>query len=206
MIRIGVCGLSGSGKTTFSEMLANHLNCPLIAQDSFYIGKEQMLSAGLSANNFDTLAALDCGQLSSILKTTNMSPNAKVNIPIYDFELQEPIGHEIINMKDQVIIEGHLIFTLENILELVDFLIYIDTDRSTAKKRRFTRDISERGYESKSCETYYKKYVIPTLDAIESIKDKADYVVNANQSIDTYLLEIKNFIKFQDTNMGKKNE
>lgn len=204
MIRIGVCGLSGSGKTTFSEMLANQLNCPLIAQDSFYIGKEQMLSAGLSANNFDTLAALDCGQLSSILKTTNMSPNTKVNIPIYDFELQEPIGHEIINMKDQVIIEGHLIFTLENILELVDFLIYIDTDRNTAKKRRFSRDICKRGYKAESCETYYENYVMPTLDLIESLKGKANLVVNANLPVGTYVSEIKKIIKSLAIDVGNE--
>jgi len=186
MVRIGVCGLSGSGKTTFSALLARQLDSVVIAQDNFYIGNRAMLSSGISGEDFDSLEALDCDQLSSVLKSIKSCADTEVDIPVYDFKRQEPAGKSKIRLKDTVIIEGHLIFTSAEILADVDFLIYIDIDRVTAEKRRFARDINERGYNLENSKSYYDRFVIAGLDIIEQLKLKADYVVSCKGGIEDY--------------------
>ena len=50
---IGLAGYFGSGKFTYSKVLSNVLNAPVICQDAFYIRKEAMMDICMDVNNFD---------------------------------------------------------------------------------------------------------------------------------------------------------
>ena len=60
---IGVAGFSGSGKSTFSKLLSEALDCPIVSQDDFYLGRAGMVLRGMDGNNFDVPEALELDAL-----------------------------------------------------------------------------------------------------------------------------------------------
>ena len=193
-IIIGVSGCSGSGKTTFTKLLAKRLTASVISQDDFYIGANAMVSQDSSVANFDSLTALNTDGFLLTLREIKNGNHSLIQIPNYNHSTQSPDGFKDIALQEIALVEGHLIFTSQDILDLVDFNIYMDIDRNTAKTRRFTRDVAERGYDKEECEAYYNNYVIQTLDTIESLKYKADFVIDAKTSADTYTSQIEKML------------
>jgi len=161
-----------------------------------------MLSAGESGHNFDALAAIDCEHLSLVLKNAQMSCVSTIQIPNYDFVQQAPLGFKSIEVKNLVVAEGHLIFTSPSVLDHVDFLIYMDVDRDVAKERRFSRDLLQRGYDISSSRSYYEKYVVPQLDAIDKLRSQADYIVNSNDRVDSFESEVASIAGILKRKMG----
>lgn len=166
------------------------MNATLISQDDFYVGRKAMLLAGESGQNFDTLSAIDCEHLSLILKNAQMPCVSTIQVPNYDFVQQAPLGFKSIEVKSVLVAEGHLIFTSPNVLDQLGFLIYMDADRDVAKERRFSRDLLQRGYDISSSRSYYEKYVVPQLDAIDKLRSQADYIVNSNDRVDSFRPEV----------------
>ncbi len=191
---IGVCGFSGSGKTTFTKLLAERIKASVISQDDFYIGANAIVNENSSSTNFDTLTALDTDQILLTLRKIKNFNHSSIQIPNYNHITQSPDGYKNIALQEITLVEGHLIFTSQDILDLVDFNIYIDVDRNTAKARRFTRDVAERGFDKEECEAYYNKYVTQTLDAIENLKYKADFLIDARTGVDTYTSQIEKIL------------
>jgi uridine kinase len=179
---IGVAGYSGSGKSTFSKVLSNVLNVPVICQDAFYIGKEAMMDRCLDVNNFDLPEALDICLLRSIYHDVKANEGCTLIIPKYDYLVQERVGSTTLNVAGNVIVEGNLIHSIDSLRRRVDFLIYMDMSSSLAKARRFARDQAQRGYSLEECETYYDKYVVDSISQISSLKQEADFVVEVGEN------------------------
>jgi uridine kinase len=163
--------------------LSKHLSASLILQDDFYIGAQAMRASGKSIDNFDTLDALDSKGLIANLDVIHAATVKTIEVPNYDYVRQAPSGFRSVSNTDTVVVEGHLIFTSEEILNYVDFLIYVDIEEHIAKERRFLRDVVERGYDAQECESYYIKYVLPQIKNIEKLKIKADYVLSNDTGI-----------------------
>jgi len=70
----------------------------------------------------------------------------KIKVPLYDFSHHNR-STEVIMIKPNkiVIIEGILIFQNEELRNMMDIKLYIDTDADIRLGRRITRDINERG-------------------------------------------------------------
>ena len=199
---IGVSGYSGSGKTTFTNLLAKRLMANVISQDDFYIGANAMVGKNSSMVNFDSLTALNINRFLLILREIKNGNQLLIQIPSYNHSTQSPDGFKDIDIKDITLVEGHLIFTSQDVLDLVDFNIYMDVDRSTAKARRFIRDEAERGYDKENSEAYYNNYVIQTLDRIESLKRKADFVIDARTGADTFTSQIEKMLLLVESKGG----
>jgi uridine kinase len=191
---IGISGYSGSGKSTFTKLLAKRLTASVISQDDFYIGMNAMVNQDSFMANFDTLTALNTDRFLLTLREIKNFNHSLIQTPNYNHSTQSPDGFKDIVLQDITLVEGHLIFTSQDILDLVDFKIYMDVDRNTAKTRRFTRDVAERGFNKEECEEYYNKYVTQTLDTIECLKYKADFLINARTDVDTYTSQIEKML------------
>jgi uridine kinase len=169
----------------------------LISQDDFYIGAQAMRAAGGQIDNFDTVEALDIDGIVSVLNAVSESSFKTVVVPDYDYKLRAPNGSRSICSTDVVVVEGHIMFTESNVLRYVDFLVYIDIEERVAKTRRFRRDVAERGFDVQECESYYEKFVFPSIKSIERLKGKANYVLNNDDELsqlDNHVLKIGSLI------------
>jgi uridine kinase len=68
-----------------------------------------------------------------------------VHAPVYDFVLHTRTASESIPAAKIILVDGHLILSIEKIRTLIDYSVYLDTGPDIMFIRRMMRDIKERG-------------------------------------------------------------
>ncbi len=178
-ILIGIAGGTGSGKTTLAEKLHEAFpeNSILISQDSYYRMQNHLTFEERSEINFDHPNALEFSLLRDHL--IDLKNNRSVDQPIYNFTThgREPQTKRI-DSAQLIIVEGILLFAAEEVRDLFDLKIYVDTDSDTRVLRRIERDIRERGRDFAGVQSQYLKTVKPMHDAfVEPSKKYADVII-----------------------------
>jgi len=178
-ILIGIVGGSCSGKTTFARKLFNHFGkrSLLLSQDSFYRNLDS--NVDINNYNFDEPQAIDFEKMENVIKDI-INKDKFVKIPIYDFKTAKAIDNKIMDCSniEIVIIEGVFIFNNDNIRNLLDFKIFIDTDVDTRLNRRIKRDVKNRGRTIKIVIYRHNRFVKPAYDKyIEPCKKYADIII-----------------------------
>jgi uridine kinase len=175
---IGICGGSGSGKTTIvrkiSEVVSDFVFVP---QDNYYKSAEFMSNRNITAFNFDHPDAFDNELLISQLQA--LRNGEAVEMPTYDF-VRNRRRDEVIRVepKKLVIFEGIMIFTNKMVRDLVDLKIFVDTPDDIRFIRRLERDIKERGRTMESVIEQYLTVVRPGhYQFIEPTKQFADIII-----------------------------
>ena len=80
-----------------------------------------------------------------------------------------------------MIVEGILVFSYPELLELFDFKIFVDADADERLIRRIHRDVQERGRDLKEVTERYRSTLKPMHDThIEPTKILADFVISNN--------------------------
>jgi uridine kinase len=83
-----------------------------------------------------------------------------VDIPTYDFSTHSRTDvTEHIEARQIILVEGILIFTHEQLRDLMDIRIFVDTADDVRLIRRMTRDMNERGRSTDSVIKQYMKTV-----------------------------------------------
>ncbi len=175
---IGICGGSGSGKTTIvrkiSELVSDFVFLP---QDNYYKSAEYISNANITAFNFDHPDAFDNALL--IEHLDRLRRGEAVDMPTYDF-VRNRRKEETIRMEPRklVIFEGIMIFTNQEVRERIDLKIFVDTPDDIRFIRRLTRDIKERGRTIDSVVEQYLTVVRPGhYQFIEPTKQYADIII-----------------------------
>ena len=175
---IGICGGSGSGKTTIvrkiSEVVSDFVFVP---QDNYYKSAAYMNNANITAFNFDHPDAFDNDLLiDQLQRLKNMEA---VEMPTYDFVHHRRRDETIkVEPKKLVIFEGIMIFTNKAVRDLVDLKIFVDTPDDIRFIRRLERDIKERGRTMESVIEQYLTVVRPGhYEFIEPTKQFADIII-----------------------------
>ena len=180
LILIGIAGGSGSGKTTLTSELLNEYGKDKIAvieQDSYYKDLSHLSLEERRTYNYDHPKAIDITlfqfQLSTLLKGRN------INIPIYDFSNHVRLKNtKIIVPLPVIIVEGILVLYFQELRQLMVIKIYIDTPEDIRFKRRFDRDIKERGRTAESIRKQYISTVRPMHEEfVEPSKNSADIII-----------------------------
>jgi uridine kinase len=180
---IGICGGSASGKTTFTQKILQNVNPEYlihIEHDSYYRDID-MLPPHLQENlNFDHPDSLDNQLFAKHLKM--LQNNKPINRPIYDFTIQKRIkSTKIIEPKPIIVVEGILIFAEEELRDIFDIKVFIDTDSDLRLSRRLTRDINDRGRTPDSVIAQYLKTVRPMHNQfVEPSKQHSDLIISGN--------------------------
>ena len=177
---IGICGGTGSGKTTMAKKLVGRLGSEtanLIEQDSYYKNLASLPLDERRLANFDHPDSLDIDNLAADL--TALRGGERVDIPVYDFKThtrkKEPIH---IDPKPVTIVEGILILTMARVRDLMDIKIFLDTSSDTRLLRRIRRDIKERGRTLEQTLEQYESTIRPMHhEFVEPTKEFADIVV-----------------------------
>lgn len=177
---IGICGGTGSGKTTIAKDLVKAVgakNVVLVEQDSYYRNLSDMPLDERHQANFDHPDSIDSDMLVNHLK--RLKQGERIDMPLYDF-----VTHTrrdkivIIEPKPVVIVEGILIFAEERVLDLLDMRVFVDTPDDVRLMRRLRRDINERGRTFERTLEQYERTIRPMhFEFVEPSKRHADIII-----------------------------
>ncbi len=144
---IGVCGGSGSGKTTFAQEIATRLapkGILHLKHDSYYRDQTHLPMAERVQTNYDHPDSLQTDLLVEHLHA--LVSGKPVDLPVYDFSEHTRMKRTDRALPQPVILlEGILIFTDPQLRDLLDLKIFIDTQPDIRLARRLARDVAERG-------------------------------------------------------------
>ena len=177
---IGITGGTGSGKSTVSKEIFKSIHekkIAIIEQDSYYKDQSHLTFEERVNTNYDHPFAFDNKLFIKQLK--DLLNNKAIEKPIYDFERHTRKKEtEIVEPKDIIILEGILILSEEEIRNLLDIKIFVDTDSDVRVIRRILRDIKDRGRTLDSVILQYMETVRPAhLQFIEPTKRYADIII-----------------------------
>lgn len=147
-IIIGIAGGSASGKTSISQQLKaayeDSKSVVIIRQDDYYKNQSDKTMAERVKTNYDHPFAFDHELLVKQLKAlVNGQAIAK---PTYDFvhHTRSDVVEEILP-SDVVVLEGLFVLEEQQLRELCDIKIFVDTDADIRFIRRLIRDVKKRG-------------------------------------------------------------
>jgi uridine kinase len=193
---IGICGGSGSGKTTIVHEISNYVaDFVLIPQDNYYKSAEHMSNINITAFNFDHPDAFDNDLLREhLLALKRLEP---IDMPEYDFVNHRRKETTVeITPKKLIIFDGIMTFFRKELRELMDLKIYVDTPDDIRFIRRLKRDIDERGRTVDSVITQYLEYVRPGhFEFVEPTKAYADIIIPEGGRNENALRVLVSFVK-----------
>lgn len=177
---IGICGGTGSGKTTIARAIVKEVgaeNVILVEQDSYYRNLSDMPLDERHQANFDHPDSIDSEMLYNHLK--RLKAGDSIEMPVYDFKTHtRNIETDHIAPKPVVIVEGILIFSEPRISGLLDCRVFVDTPDDIRFIRRLQRDITERGRTVESVIAQYHRTVRPMHhEFVEPSKRNADIII-----------------------------
>lgn len=195
---IGICGGSGSGKTSFIRRLREaftEAEVCIVSQDDYYLPREQQHRDPNDEFNFDLPKSFDrkafrrdiqrlaAGEEVTILEYTFNNPNAEPKTITFQ---PAPI----------LVIEGLFVFHYKKIAPLLDLKIFINAKENLKVIRRIHRDQVERGYPIEDVLYKYEHHVLPSFERfIQPYKEEADIVVNNNRDFERGLEVVMGFLR-----------
>ena len=177
---IGICGGTGSGKTTIANRILESVDArdvAFIQQDSYYRNLKDLPLDYRQAVNFDHPDAIDNDLFVHHIR--KLKAGGSVELPIYDFRTHSRASETVlIEPKPIVIVEGILIFADPRILQQMDIKVFVDTPDDIRFIRRLRRDTAERGRTIDSVIEQYLATVRPMhMQFVEPSKRYADVII-----------------------------
>jgi uridine kinase len=177
---IGICGGTGSGKTTITRRIIDTLsesNVVVLQQDNYYKDYPGLSYEERTQVNFDHPNSMDTALLAEHVRL--LRAGKPIERPTYDFpNFRRLAGTVRIEPRTAIIVEGILIFEHKPLCELMDIKIFVDTDADLRFIRRMVRDIRERGRTTEMVVEQYMKTVRPMhMEFVEPSKRNADVII-----------------------------
>ena len=176
---IGIAGGTGSGKTTLMKNLIERFGdvVTVLSHDNYYRCLDHLTFEERTKVNYDQPAALETDLMARHLD--ELRHGNAIDCPIYDFT-QHNRAAETLRIKPTqvIIVEGILIFENQELRDLMDIKIFVDTDADVRLCRRIKRDVNKRGRTLESVLQQYQETVKPMHEKyVEPSKRFADIVV-----------------------------
>ena len=176
---IGIAGGTGSGKTTLMDNLVRRFaeQVTVLSHDNYYRRRDDMTMEERQKVNYDEPAALETDLM--VRHLDKLRRGEAIECPVYDFTQHNRSDKTItIVPKKVIIVEGILIFENEDLRNLMDIRIFVDTDADVRLCRRIARDVGERGRTLQSVLDQYQNTVKPMHEKyVEPSKKFANLVV-----------------------------
>ena len=176
---IGIAGGSGSGKTTLTKKLMEKFgdNITVLSHDNYYKRHDELTYEERAQLNYDEPEALDTSLM--VYQLDQLRHGQAIDCPVYDFTQHNRSNETIrINPERVILVEGIMIFASEELRNLMDIRIFVDTDADIRLSRRIKRDVTKRGRSLESVINQYKTTVKPMHEKhVEPSKKYADLVV-----------------------------
>ena len=176
---IGIAGGSGSGKTTLAENIKRCFGdkISLIRHDDYYKSQNSLSLEEKATLNYDHPSAFDTELLISHIKS--LKAGNDIDCPVYDYTIHDRSDKiRRIECRRVILLEGILIFENQELLDLLDMKIFVDTDADIRILRRISRDVKERGRSLESVINQYINTVKPMHERfVEPSKKNADIII-----------------------------
>ena len=191
---IGIAGGTGAGKTTVSRLVTRNLGDSVtrIPLDNYYKDLSHLDVEERQDVNYDHPSAFEWELLGDHLES--LLAGRSVEMPQYDFEIHNRKDERVtVEPTAVVVLEGILALYDEEINELMDLRIYVETDADVRILRRIRRDVIERGRDLEGVIDQYLSTVKPMHEQfIEPSKKHADVIIpEGANSVAVNLLEEK---------------
>ena len=176
---IGIAGGTGSGKTTLMKNLISRFSddVTVLSHDNYYKRHDELTYEERCELNYDEPAALETELMAVHLD--RLRHGVPIECPVYDFTVHNRSDETVtIVPRKVIIVEGILIFENEELRNLMDIRIFVDTDADVRLCRRIKRDVNKRGRTLESVLQQYQETVKPMHEKyVEPSKKFADIVV-----------------------------
>ncbi len=176
---IGVAGGTGSGKSTLVKKLVERFgeDIAIIGHDNYYKRLDHLTYQQRCLVNYDEPDAFENDLMVSHLQ--QLRQGIAVNCPVYDFTVHNRSDSVVqIVPKRVILVEGILIFACQELRNLMDIRIFVDTDADIRLCRRIKRDVNKRGRTLESVLMQYQSTVKPMHEMyVEPSKKYANLVV-----------------------------
>lgn len=180
---VGVCGATGSGKTTASKLIQKELHrhgltVGVLSMDDFYreLNEEQHELALANEYDFDCLESFDRDRLKSTI--SDAKAGKVLRFHGYDHATHRHRENvETLGPFDVVVFEGLYLFADEEVAELFDFRIFMDVQADECLIRRIRRDIVQRRRTVEGVLQQYERYVMPAYERLVKPSRKHAHVI-----------------------------
>ena len=176
---IGIAGGTGSGKTTLMKNIISHFegSVTVLSHDNYYKRHDDIPYEERCKLNYDELDAFDTSLM--VYHLDCLRHGQAIDCLVYDFTVHNRSSETIHIVPERVIIvEGILIFENQELRDLMDIKIFVDTDADVRLCRRIKRDVNKRGRTLESVLAQYQDTVKPMHERyVEPSKRYADIVV-----------------------------
>jgi uridine kinase len=191
---LGVCGGSGSGKTTFCEQLVSILGADKVihlSQDDYYRDLSHLNVEERAGVNFDHPDSVEFPLLTTHLD--HLMQGLSIAVPKYDFSKHmRSFVQQIVSPKPIILVEGILLFADTPTTSRFKLKVFIDTAESVRFSRRLKRDVRE------SVQYQFQKTVLPMHNLfVEGKRGLADHVVSGEEPFEPSLLELAGYLMRQ---------
>ena len=178
VIVIGIAGGTGSGKSTLVNKIKEEFNekITMISHD-FYYKRHEISFEERKKLNYDHPNAFDTDLMIQHIK--DLKEGKEIERPVYDFTIHNRVDDTVkVKPSKVLIVEGILIFENEELRDLCDIKVYVDTDADVRILRRILRDVNERGRTLESVVTQYLTTVkLMHEQFVEPSKKFADVII-----------------------------
>lgn len=195
---IGICGGSGSGKTSFIRQLRQAFTeeqlC-IVSQDDYYLPREQQHRDKNGEFNFDLPKSFDKKKFRADVE--RLVAGETVTIEEYTFN-KAGATPKMLTFKPApiLVVEGLFVFHFKKVSPLLDLKIFINTKENLKVIRRIHRDQVERGYPIEDVLYKYQHHVLPSFERyILPYKEEADMVINNNEDFKMGLTVLDGFLR-----------
>ena len=179
-IVFGVAGGTASGKTTVAHKVLEAVGASQVSyvpHDAYYRDMSYLPLSERAQQNYDHPESLETELLIEHIR--QLLEYEPVQIPVYDFtDHRRTKRTKLIEPSPIILIDGILIFINDQLRDLMDIKIYVDTDADIRFIRRMERDMNERG---RSLESIIKQYIetvrVMHLEFVEPSKRYADVII-----------------------------
>ena len=176
---IGIAGGTGSGKTTLMKNIIGRFSedVTVLSHDNYYKRHDDLTYEQRCQLNYDEPAALETDLMA--IHLDQLRHGQAIDCPVYDFTVHNRSNETVhIVPKKVIIVEGILIFENEELRNLMDIRIFVDTDADVRLCRRIKRDVNKRGRTLESVLTQYQQTVKPMHEMyVEPSKKYANIIV-----------------------------
>lgn len=197
---IGLCGGSGSGKSTMIELIKKEFpgQVSVIDMDNYYISRDELPFEERRLINYDVPESLDWESMIRHIKM--LVSGEKIPQPKFTFQTYERLKEaEETHPADILIVDGIFSFHHEALRSMYDLKVYVDVPSDVRLARRMLRNIKRYGRTAEfEIQQYFEKVKPMHEKYVEPCREYADMVLSFENSeesrIDNLVRKLKEFM------------